>query len=582
MNFPSLESLMAFAKAISSSQHDMEGFQKQKGDAAKLRFCLKTLEKLPEALPKASEMLKPKNDKVSTEARTKGNEFFKAKDYISALDFYNRSICHAKSKQNLGMGYANRSAVYFHAGFWKFCLENIELALKNDYPEQFHAKLESRRAECLEKMKTREDSQVKFDKDYTPWGLTYPPNEKIPIMIDALELAKNEHLGYFVRATRDLKPGDVLMVEKTFVRHVERSHEYQRCANCLDQNYMNLFPCERCTNVMFCSKSCHEEAERRFHKYECKIKDGMNKFYENPVWPIGIAVRTVLRAFTMYEDPSKLQKLVADFKDEDDVAKVDYANLTEEQHFRAAYFLDPVKDPSELYDHANECAAAWFFLSKHTNLREILKTEEMEDFFLGLLFRFYRICVLNGILFGDKTGLLGDLIGMSQNYATAMNTIGKLLKHSCVPNTDKYNDKGTSIIIAKRTIKAGDTLFSHYGTAVHHGYTKLKERKANVKKLYGFECKCRACEYDYPTAGEMKPRPRYANFLRQCAVDTSLLIKRYDKELAQKMLKKYLKHITEFERGRPSAELFYADGNVTLSILTLMFGAPLKLQLKPI
>lgn len=181
-------------------------FFQQEDGAAKIRFCLKKKENKGH-LPPASEVFQPKNDAASKEARKNGNEYFKAKEYVSAMDLYNRSLCLAKTTQNLGMGYANRSAVYFYSGFYKYCLENIELALANDYPEEFRGKLMKRKEECLKMMKTRVDSLVKYDKDYNPMGLSYTPNKKIPMMIEALEFAESREFGRFIRTKKDLKPG---------------------------------------------------------------------------------------------------------------------------------------------------------------------------------------------------------------------------------------------------------------------------------------------------------------------------------------------------------------------------------------
>lgn len=176
-----------------------------KDGAAKTKFIYGIL-KEKNILPKSLIASKPKCDIGSLEARNEGNKFFKTKDYVSALECYNRSICLATGgSENLAIGYANRSAVYLNSGFYTFCLDNIKLALENNYPEKLRLKLEQRRKECLKLINSREDARERCKK--APNKLSYLPDERIPIMIDGLEYAKSNQFGRYIRTKRDLYPG---------------------------------------------------------------------------------------------------------------------------------------------------------------------------------------------------------------------------------------------------------------------------------------------------------------------------------------------------------------------------------------
>uniref|UniRef100_A0A8D8KL58 (northern house mosquito) hypothetical protein n=1 Tax=Culex pipiens TaxID=7175 RepID=A0A8D8KL58_CULPI len=60
--------------------------------------------------------------------RQQGNHFYLAKRYEKALEKYNESICYAEAgSDQLAMGYANRSAIYFEQGEYEFALLNIGL-----------------------------------------------------------------------------------------------------------------------------------------------------------------------------------------------------------------------------------------------------------------------------------------------------------------------------------------------------------------------------------------------------------------------------------------------------------------------
>lgn len=189
-------------------------FESQKDAAGKIRLATEVAKEMhflpPISLLKSN--FAPKNDTASLAARNKGNNFFiKEKNYVSALESYNRSISLATGdSENLAIGYANRSAVYLNSEFYKYCLQNIDLALKNNYPEKLRPKLEQRKKECLELMNNRKDSLEKFEKEKKLIKLSYPANEKIPFIVNGLEFAKSEEFGRHIRAKQDLYPGNFI------------------------------------------------------------------------------------------------------------------------------------------------------------------------------------------------------------------------------------------------------------------------------------------------------------------------------------------------------------------------------------
>ena len=63
-------------------------------------------------------------------------------DFFQALGFYNESVCWSKSSsEQLGKCLSNRSAVHFDTGHFQAAIDDISLALKNDFPEGKRAKL---------------------------------------------------------------------------------------------------------------------------------------------------------------------------------------------------------------------------------------------------------------------------------------------------------------------------------------------------------------------------------------------------------------------------------------------------------
>lgn len=366
--------------------------------------------------------------------------------------------------------------------------------------------------------------------------------------------------------------GDVIIIENSFIKHVVEDSEYNRCANCLDQNFLNLFPCCQCTRTMFCSEDCYQEAWKRFHKHECKIIDGI--FSLNSM-PVVTAVRAAVQSITMFDDPKELEKLIKDINVETENAfTLDYSQLTEQNLFRAAYSLatnESCQKISVLFGFAKQCASVWHLLITHTYLHLLLKTKDTEDLFLNVLFHFFEVAVTNA-------HSLGQTVGSTEQYGSAIFPLCSLLNHSCAPNILKLIDKSTVFVIAKQFIKAGEQIFDSYGQHLHHAHAKLQSRQKTFKSQYIFDCKCNACVRDYPLIEEI---PHHGRFFTKFLNDRERLDS-FDKGFAKKKLKEYKKHLIEYQKKYPCFEVLASEDIFTHCLWALMFGAPLKMQLKPV
>lgn len=184
-----------------------------------------------------------KNNEKASELRKAGNSHYKSSNFFEALVLFNKGICNAvPASEELALGFANRSAVYFELGKFEFCLENIDLALDCGYPREKVKSLMLRREKCLdmrELQETDEDLENFFK-------LSHPPNEKIPFVADCIEMRESEKFGRHLVATRSLKTGDTIIIEEPFHRFIHNNARFSHCANCLKSETLNLFPCLRC------------------------------------------------------------------------------------------------------------------------------------------------------------------------------------------------------------------------------------------------------------------------------------------------------------------------------------------------
>ena len=191
------------------------------------------------------------NDQMVAKAevlRKKGNVNAENKIFGSALNFYNESLCQAsQGKESLALTYAERSAVCFECDEFESCLRNIQLALDHKYPSNKIAVLNERKFECLKLM----ESNKKRGNHWEFLKLTYPANDKIPFIVDCLELNTNEKYGRHIITNKDLKVGDIVAIEKPYSAHLDGNY-YGYCSTCCSRKPFDFIPCITRTNGNIC------------------------------------------------------------------------------------------------------------------------------------------------------------------------------------------------------------------------------------------------------------------------------------------------------------------------------------------
>lgn len=151
-----------------------------------------------------------KDDELSHEFRTMGNEYFGDRKWIDAIDMYNASLRHAENgSKNISLAYANRSNCFLKLKRYNECLKDIELAKKTGYPLDLMSKLEQRKEECLN-ANGLESAQLELKLDYEP-------NERIPCMANVLKIERDSEGDLAVFATENIAVGETIVVEKAFM-----------------------------------------------------------------------------------------------------------------------------------------------------------------------------------------------------------------------------------------------------------------------------------------------------------------------------------------------------------------------------
>lgn len=165
-----------------------------------------------------------------------GSELQREGKFYEALVAFNKSLCHSeKSSVESSEAFEARAEVFYEIAQFEKCLKNI-LAAK-----EFCCSLkrEERLIELEEKCKKR---ITENRNEFWFTQLTYPRNEKIPFLVESLQLRENEEFGRFIVSNFDLKAGDVIAFEETkFVIFSPKSIS-TRCFNCLRSNMLDLQP----------------------------------------------------------------------------------------------------------------------------------------------------------------------------------------------------------------------------------------------------------------------------------------------------------------------------------------------------
>jgi hypothetical protein len=295
-------------------------------------------------------------------------------------------LCYAPpDSEEIALAYANRSLVYFELGHFEKALQNIQLAKDHNYPKNLIEKLNEREAQCLEVLNnvtTHKPSQELESIRAKHLNLKIPGNKKMPYYIaDCLELKKNVQFGRHIVTNQDLKVGTVLAIEEPFSKIVLAHVRYERCANCLAKNHLNLLPCDSCCVRMFCSEECKKMAHDKFHQYDCGVVDILDAAYaEIPL----ISLNTFFEALDIFNhDPLALSEFLKDIKSRDGtIFDFDFAEMNELdkkkallQSIHSLMSADSTKSSIYLFQRFIICANLCDLIQNNSKLGSILNAE---------------------------------------------------------------------------------------------------------------------------------------------------------------------------------------------------------------
>lgn len=402
-----------------------------------------------------------KNDTSARNTRQRGEKFFAEKDYLKAMNCFNKALAYAENRSNeVGLAYANRSACFSDLNMFDKCLVDIENAKKANYPSHLMHELDARESKCMELMKDGKYKPVHFSIVDEP-KLDFNEHEEHAGVANCLEIRKNAEFGHHVVTTCDLKIGQTILIEQPYsIDYCFRSNRYsdiQYCSYCLKQG-MNFITCENCSNEFFCNNNC---LVKSFHEVECSLPK-KTFVYESSV----LVLQAFYNANAAFPDVDEFMYII------EVVLSGEVPNgLTDEQkkfcsifalvhnHEKISYMEVQymVRGSKEIF---NRLMLIPDIKSKYGTL------EKHQRFLKHVILHLLHICshafALNKIKMKelDKESTLKSY--SYEQFAMAMYQFGCYINHSCVPNVYCFSVDDRLICKVLRPIKAGKQLFRSY------------------------------------------------------------------------------------------------------------------------
>lgn len=422
-----------------------------------------------------------------------GNKSLAEGDQFEALIKFNESLCFAiTGSASMAYAYANRSAVYLDLKLYKNCLNNIQLARQNGYPEEKMGKLIDRENRCKRLMSWNNQEPMTSPWDF--FKLSYEPNPKIPFLASCLEMSDDNEFGPHFITNRDLKSGDFIAITDGALKFIDPQARLHRCSWCVGDFLLDLIPCTGCPMGMFCSDECTEKGEQHLHYKWCSHHLTKIKRYND------ILVEDHEKHFMRYSDCSLSSKSMSRVFA---IFGADAANFfvsMESKSIKAWNYFD--FDWSSMDKESYDKNLLMISLAKHknrvhslnykahgSNLPQCLSDAVQKMSSINLVLSRSISKPLEKSKVGaqeiPEPAIVSNMVGF------IMSPIDSFTMISCASNCATLTIDNKVVLMVLRPMKAGDKITVSCGQTFAD--TDKQQRQEIIKKLFGKDCQCIAC-----------------------------------------------------------------------------------------
>ena len=529
-------------------------------DQARVKYVLglpavHTLFQLPPVIEQKSSL-------KATEFRNAGNKHFAQKCYSDAIELYTQSIAASPlsvdgagvntTANELALALANRSAAAFHMSEYKACLADISLALKCGYPEKIAYKLYDRRGKCFYALQQPEaaiasiqegiqhidvadlDSKktAMWHKDLNaqlqnctrmnnankntacddvkegisddickqaPSISDENKNATFTSLSDICEVVFSPERGRYLVAKCDVKPGEVVLVERPYASVLLPDYRWSHCQHCMSRT-VSTVPCMHCSAALFCSEACRHQAWATYHQAECQCLDliftsGVGKFGH-------LALRTVAMETLELRLAYKRKRDDGEYRGMPDILKGCNQNGTYvAEDYNAIYHLVTHSQDRAVHDLFRRSVMAVFLtqcLQRCGYFDKNGTTSDLDVAYIGgLILSHLQLLPCNAHEISElQLDRNSVATSVSAEIGAGIYSTLSLFNHSCDPAVVRHMYGQTCVSRTIKKIYAGEEIADNYG--VHFALQPREERKEKLKSQYFFLCGCAACCEDWP------------------------------------------------------------------------------------
>lgn len=457
-----------------------------------------------------------KDDKIAEKNRLKGNASYRAGEWSLAMAYYNESLrfVESGSQHLMSFAYANRASCFLQLKMFEKCLNDIELAVAAGYPEEQMSKLEKRRAECLQRMESGEQSRRIGAK------LSFPPSPDFPDMANVLHVETDPTSGRTkVVAKQDIDVDQTIVVEDALFPYLHEQFGW-KCNVCL-KAYENLTPCSNCATALFCS-NCQGHV---LHGYECGLNMcGEGEFNRDMLHYVRIILSTIGMFGTIDELMAFVETHLQPSHDGNGQPKQMRTELRDLSKYQV--YLNtavPKKSIDKIYDGDDTRALGIYPVFRTVlqvpHIRAMFQTQKRLRFLMHLIGQ-------NLLNFPDFTHFASlKFTKMSDPNSVSFDAgfyqMEKYFQHSCYPNTLAVVGNGQQAMITARPIKKGEQVFA---SCIPIALEPADERHKLCLNRIGVKCECKRCQgvtAEKSQRLEMLKNPVYRNFLSRLEQNNS-------------------------------------------------------------
>ncbi|KAL0131088.1 hypothetical protein PUN28_002582 [Cardiocondyla obscurior] len=355
------------------------------------------------------------------------------------------------------------------------------------------------------------------------------PHRHLTSCSDSVELLFDETKGRHLVATRDIRPGTVLIVDRPFSFSTDPPALDRNCLHChatLKLEDSIKIPCRNCQTVVFCTEACRKEAWETYHRYECSV---FNHFFKNPLNNacqqtsyLLLAYRTTIQALSLQNNADITCILNTDFlqyhannnaKDNDDVqkermdlgSKKTYSPLDYRTVFQLETHCTDVEANVNLIRAVEAIFLMKCLISVLSKLDVVCTRETVVSLATAML---HHLQAINYNAYEIVENVYDEAthVWEPRNIGAAIYTTVSLVNHSCYPNVVRHSyPNGTVVVKALRFIGKGCEILDCYGP---HFLSESKlNRREFLWKKYRFLCGCDACKQNWTF-----PLPKTINY----------------------------------------------------------------------